>query len=264
MRRVSIGSAGISTTSLGLGTSRLHYMGSRERRRLLEEALAQGIRHFDTAPGYGDGLAEQCVGQVLRHARQDVVIATKAGITPDPLVVRYSVPLWPARAARRLVPRPAASVRPPLTAAGVTASLDASLRRLGTDYVDLLLLHEPEPARLVEADELLGALQGLRSTGKVRAFGLAGSWRGVTASRAALPPAAWVIQTAEADWHPPEAPDITYGVLAQGPQAFGQAGIDSQLAIGRLRAARARRPDGVLLVATTRPGRIAELVEAGA
>lgn len=264
MRRVSIGSSGIATTSLGLGTSRLHYMRSRERRRLIEAALAQGVRHFDTAPAYGDGLAEQCVGQVLRRARRDVVIATKAGITPDPLVVRYSVPLWPARAARRIFPRQAASIRPPLTAAGVTASLEASLRRLGTDYVDLLLLHEPEPARLVAADDLQRALQDLRNAGKVRAFGLAGSWRGVAASRAALPQDAWVVQTAEADWQPPEAPDITYGVLAQGPQSFGQAGIDSQLAIGRLRAARARRPDGVLLVATTRPGRIAELVEAGA
>lgn len=264
MRRVSIGSASISTTSLGLGTSRLHYIGSRERHRLLEEALARGVRHFDTAPVYGDGLAEECLGLVLRRVRPDVVIATKAGITPDPLVVRYSLPLWPARAARRIFPRAAGSIRPPLTAACISESLDASLRRLRTDYVDLLLLHEPGPDRLVEADDLLGLLQTLRNTGKVRAFGLAGSWEGVTASRAALPREAWIIQTAESGWQPPAVPDITYGVLARGPQAFGQAGVDGHLAIGRLRAARARRPDGVLLVATTRPERIAELVEAGA
>jgi aryl-alcohol dehydrogenase-like predicted oxidoreductase len=102
-------------------------------------ALDVGINFFDTAPGYGDGLSEQRLGQALAGLRQRAVIATKIG--PDAM-------------------RPEALV----------ASLERSLVNLRTDYVDLLQIHWP--SRNVPIAETWGALEAMLRAGKVRALGV--------------------------------------------------------------------------------------------
>ena len=181
MRRVELSGAGVETSALGYGCSQLMTRGGRpESVRLLEVAFEAGITHFDTARAYGYGEAEGALGEFLRGRRDQVTVTTKLGLEPP----RRSRGLGLAKsAARSLV-----AVAPPLRAlarrgaATMTssghfavpeahASLETSLRELGTDHVDLLLLHVVEPADL--SDELLEFLRGCVRAGKARAFGTA-------------------------------------------------------------------------------------------
>ena len=104
-----------------------------DRLSAVARALERGVTFFDTAPTYGDGASESLLGRALRHERARVAIATKVGPRDDP-----------------------------------RASLEASLRRLQTDYVDLVQLHETGDGW----ERQLERLDGLRRGGKARAVGL--------------------------------------------------------------------------------------------
>ena len=105
----------------------------RDRLAAIERALECGITFFDTAPAYGDGASETLLGRVLGTQRERVTIATKVGPHGDP-----------------------------------RGALEASLRRLATDYVDLVQLHET----LDRWEWRLEQLLGLQAAGKARAVGL--------------------------------------------------------------------------------------------
>ena len=113
----------------------------------LQAAVAQGVRLFDTAPVYGNGRAEEIVGRSLRAYRHSVKIATKCGI-----VLREG--------------RPDHDLSP----ACIYAQCEQSLRRLGTDYIDLYQIHWPDPK--IPLAESLGALVRLKEQGKIRAIGV--------------------------------------------------------------------------------------------
>jgi aryl-alcohol dehydrogenase-like predicted oxidoreductase len=115
-------------------------------RDALRRAFDRGITFYDTANVYGDGHSEALLGDVFRTRRDRVVIATKAG-------------------------RPVYADRPDYSGAELRRSLEGSLRRLGTDYVDLFQLHDPSPAALREGDTL-ATLDRLRAEGKIRAVGV--------------------------------------------------------------------------------------------
>jgi aryl-alcohol dehydrogenase-like predicted oxidoreductase len=106
---------------------------------IVDAALNAGINFFDTANSYGDGLSEEYIGKALGTRRGDVVIATKFGMHGG--------------ASREVV----------------FSSAETSLRRLGTDYIDLYQLHRPDPH--VPIEETLAALDDLVRQGKVRAIG---------------------------------------------------------------------------------------------
>ncbi len=113
---------------------------------MIEAALASGINLFDTADIYGvAGASEEIVGTVLRPHRAEVVIATKFGMDMGTGEL--------ARGSRRYL----------------TRALEASLRRLGTDYIDLYQLHEPDP--LTPIEETISALDDAVRSGKVRYVG---------------------------------------------------------------------------------------------
>lgn len=151
---------------------------------LLEAVHDLGIRYFDTAPIYGRGYSERLLGRFLRGRREKVIVVTKFGLSP-PTAPRLpvGVALGLAALKRRLRSSPAPSVAspaPPLPTVGQTrrisraevqSSFDASRRSLGTDYVDVYLLHEDLPAAL-EPDALELLLQ-LRAAGAVRQLGVA-------------------------------------------------------------------------------------------
>src|SRR3954462_12181601 len=107
-------------------------------------ALDAGIDFLDTAELYGDGLSEEYLGRALRGRRQSVVVATKFGYKTAP-------------PHRRGHPD------------NVRRAADASLQRLGTDYIDLFQLHSPDPS--VPIADTLGALDELVKQGKVREIG---------------------------------------------------------------------------------------------
>lgn len=158
------GSSGIEVSVTGLGCNnfggRIDFEASR---RVVHKALDLGVNFFDTADTYGErGLSEAYLGKILGPRRRDVVIATKFGL-----------PMSDGAPERN------ASSRYVMTAA------EASLRRLGTDWIDLYQIHFPDPQTPIE--ETLMALDQLVRQGKVRHVGLANFeiWQLVDAVRTA-------------------------------------------------------------------------------
>jgi aryl-alcohol dehydrogenase-like predicted oxidoreductase len=151
--------------------------------RTVHAALDAGVNLVDCADIYGGGVSEELVGRALRGRRDDVVLATKFAnpMGEDPNQ-RGASRRWAERA------------------------LDGSLRRLGTDHVDILYVHRPDPA--TDLDETLGALSDLVRRGKVRAIGTS------TFPAEQLVEAAWV---AERRGHVrPTVEQPPYSALARG------------------------------------------------
>jgi len=184
--------AGLETSALGFGCAGLFREPSRKIRvRLLETAYEVGIRHFDVAPMYGLGIAEQELGRVFRGRRDSVVIATKFGIEPTLAARQLARVQAPIRRLLRAIPTlrqqmisraagPASGTvggllyrSPCYDGASASASLEASLGEIGTDYVDLLLLHDPTLGA-VSSDDVCAFLEGARDAGHIRTWGIAG------------------------------------------------------------------------------------------
>ena len=119
----------------------------RRSRAALERALALGITFFDTANVYGDGRSERLIGEVFAGARAEVVIATKCGLEKFGAPAQFA----PERLRR---------------------SLEGSLARLKTDFVDLLQLHDPPADLFRKSPEVFAALEDFRRQGMVRCFGV--------------------------------------------------------------------------------------------
>ena len=117
--------------------------------RAIHRAIDVGITFFDTAAIYGNGHNETLVGRGLAARRQQVVLATKCGIEPS---------------------TPGPGVDADGSPAAIVASCDASLKRLGTDVIDLFYLHRVDPK--VPIEDSVGAMAGLVKAGKVRHIGL--------------------------------------------------------------------------------------------
>jgi aryl-alcohol dehydrogenase-like predicted oxidoreductase len=180
MRRVTLGNTGIETSCLGFGCASL---GSRVSEgpglRALETAFDAGVTWFDLAPLYGGGRAEEIAGRFVRGRRAAVQICSKVGLAPG--AGRLKAALMPAaRAAVAAVPALRSLLRRsgvqtakalPLTPELVTGSLETSLKRLNTDYLDLYALHGVEAAALTE--EVARALEDIRTAGKARAVAVA-------------------------------------------------------------------------------------------
>lgn len=130
--------------------------GVDQRVRWIEQCLDLGITSFDHADIYGGYTVEALFGDALRAApglRQRLQLVSKCGIKL----------VSPQRPANRFHCYDTG-------AAHVRASVEQSLRNLGTDHLDLLLIHRPDP--LMQPDELAATFQALRQEGKVRAFGV--------------------------------------------------------------------------------------------
>jgi hypothetical protein len=154
-------------------------MSSAARQRLLASAHELGILHYDTAPSYGAGIAESELGRFARQKRSSLLLSTKFGIPTGRLGA--SLPGWnyiamAARHARKvLLPRHGTrSVTRDYTPQNARSSVEASLRALGTDYLDILFVHEPTRAVLGDAEALARTLEELKASGKVRYFGISG------------------------------------------------------------------------------------------
>jgi hypothetical protein len=272
---------GLSTASTRLGFGGSQLMGGITRRQslaLLETAFDAGIRHFDTAPSYGYGHAENVLGEALRSRREQVTISTKFGILPprNPnlwgLAGRIALPVvkrLPAvksrlsRAARGLATRPAFS------AAALRASIDTSLAALRTDYIDILLLHEAVVADL--SDDLFDELDRNVATGKIRTFGIGSEAVAAAQIYRAEPRFCrimqfeWSVLSAEAPRYPASFLITHRGLsenlvrlrawLAENPQVAQAWSSELSLDVGRasilarlmLSAARAANAEGIVL-----------------
>ncbi|MEU1486341.1 aldo/keto reductase [Streptomyces sp. NPDC005752] len=149
MKYRTLGRTGIKVSPYCLGAMMFGAMGNPdhdESVRIIHKALDAGINFVDTADVYSGGESEEIVGKALKGRRDDVVLATKAHLPMgDDPNRRGSSRRWLVRA------------------------LEDSLRRLGTDHVDLFQVHRPDPDTDVE--ETLSALTDLVRAGKVRSIG---------------------------------------------------------------------------------------------
>ncbi len=148
--RRSLGTSSITVSTVGVGCNAF---GTRidadQTKAVVDAAFEHGIDFFDTADVYGTGESEQLLGDALKGRRDEVVIATKFGM--DMQGVNGD------DGGRRG------------TATYVRTAVEASLKRLGTDHIDLYQLHTPDPSTPIE--ETLGAMTELVKEGKVRAIG---------------------------------------------------------------------------------------------
>jgi D-threo-aldose 1-dehydrogenase len=239
-----------------LGLSRIHYLPStRERQNLLARAADLGIQHFDTARNYGDGLAEAALGRFLSGRRNRFIVATKFGLAANRLIEAVPFAAQPLRAFRSIVRRAgwSSATHPMLTAAGLRASIEQSLRALRIDYIDILFLHEPSLDRLASAEELLAEADRQKSKGAIRFIGLAGGWLQVVDIVKSSPALAEIVQVPENDWSGTElAPDLTFSAIRRGPQSVFEGALESGIVLNRLKAALCRRKNGSVIVSTTR------------
>jgi len=139
----SIGSLRVSLVGLGCNNFGMR-IDAAATERVVNAALDAGINFFDTADIYGATKSEEFLGRALKDRRDRAIVATKFGMAVDD---------------RRKGARPEY----------VKQACDDSLRRLGTDHIDLYQLHQPDPS--VPIADTLGAMDGLVKAGKVREIG---------------------------------------------------------------------------------------------
>ncbi len=141
----ALGDLQVSVVGLGCNNfgMRLDVDGTKT---VVDAAIDAGINYFDTAESYGQGLSEEYLGQALKGRRDQVIIASKWGHTNN--LAEGERGGDPAR---------------------IRTHLEASLVRLGTDYIDHYQLHRPDP--VTPDEETLGCLAELRAEGKIREIG---------------------------------------------------------------------------------------------
>jgi aryl-alcohol dehydrogenase-like predicted oxidoreductase len=185
MRRRTFGGTGMVVSEIGIGCSRLGGVltpGSsrQEQIAMLQEAVDAGISFFDTADMYSQGQSEVILGQALGRRRSDVVVATKGGYlvpTGQRFIARLK-PLARPVVQRLRIPRPLrtaggiGAMAQDFSPAHLNAAVEASLRRLRTDYIDLYQLHSPT-RQVVEEGGYIEALEQLRAQGKILHYGIA-------------------------------------------------------------------------------------------
>jgi len=147
MKKRRLGKSSIEVSIVGLGCNNFGILDIESSRKVVDRAIERGITLFDTADIYGNrGGSEEQLGQILGARRKEIILATKFGMAMDDDESK-------ARGSR----------------AYIMEAVEASLKRLKTDWIDLYQLHRPDPKTPME--ETLRALDELVKQGKVRAIG---------------------------------------------------------------------------------------------
>ena len=148
MRTMKLGAAGPTVPVVAVGCMRINNLDGPAAERFVQAALDLGANFFDHADIYGDGACEEIFAKAAHMSpsvREKLILQSKCGIVKNPRMFDFS---------RR----------------HIIESVEGSLRRLGTEYLDVLLLHRPDA--LMEPDEVAGAFEELAAAGKVRHFGV--------------------------------------------------------------------------------------------
>ncbi|SET64320.1 aldo/keto reductase [[Clostridium] polysaccharolyticum] len=147
MKKIALGKTGLLVPNIAVGCMRIHDIEKALAERFLENALARGANFFDHADIYGGGVCEERFADAIHMTaslREKIIIQSKCGIRPG---IDYNS-----------------------TKDYIVTSVDNSLKRLKTDYLDILLIHRPDP--LMEPEEVAEAFEILHNSGKVRYFGV--------------------------------------------------------------------------------------------
>ncbi|HYD78528.1 MAG TPA: aldo/keto reductase [Paucimonas sp.] len=225
--RIRLAPGGPEFSRIVLGLWRLHgwNLTPQERLAFLEEALDLGVTTTDHADIYGDYLGEGLFGEALAlkpALRDRIEIVTKCGIKL----------VSPQRPAHRLQHYDTGRDH-------ILASVDNSLRQLRTDYIDLLLIHRPDP--LMDADEIASAFATLQQAGKVRHFGVSN----FTAPQFELLASRFPLVTNQIELSPLHLTPLHDGTLDQCQRLSVAPMIWSALAGGRLFAEHSQQAERV-------------------
>lgn len=151
MKKIFLGGSGIEASEMALGCMRICRKPMEETEKLILTAVDEGINYFDHADVYGFGASEECFGKILKQnpgLRSKIFLQTKCTLIRDAEKTLYL----------------------DTSKEHILKSVDKSLRRLGTDYIDTFMLHHPDT--LIEPEEVAEAFDILQSNGKVRHFGV--------------------------------------------------------------------------------------------
>lgn len=146
MKRINLGNGALSASEISLGCMRITQLSVKEADHLVKTAMEEGIDFFEHADIYGGGKSEELFAQAVQMnptVREKMLLQTKCGIRQGFF---------------------------DFSKEHILNSVDGSLKRLNTDYIDVLLLHRPDA--LVEPEEVAEAFDELQKSGKVRHFGV--------------------------------------------------------------------------------------------
>ena len=157
-----IGRSGVKASAVGLGTWAIGgwmWGGTDEAQSIaaIQSSLDAGVTLIDTAPAYGLGRSEEIVGKAIAGRRDKAVIATKCGL------------VWHTQKGKHFFDQDGKPVHRYLGRDAIVHEVEESLRRLGTDYIDLYITHWQDSTTPIE--ETVAALEELKQAGKIRAFG---------------------------------------------------------------------------------------------
>ncbi|MBM7570793.1 aldo/keto reductase [Aquibacillus albus] len=146
MKKIKLGTSNLEVSEISLGCMRMDQLSKKDAAEVIENALDAGVDFFDHADIYGGGKSEEIFADAIDmnpQVREKMFIQTKCGIRNGSF---------------------------DFSKEHILASVDGSLNRLKTDYIDVLLLHRPDT--LVEPEEVAEAFTKLKESGKVRHFGV--------------------------------------------------------------------------------------------
>ncbi len=292
MRTITLTGTDITTSPLGLGCAS---MGSRISRaqglRALSAAYDAGVTWYDVAPAYGAGEAEDILRTFLAGRRDKVFVCSKVGLAPPQnngiIKTLYALGrpfIGGVQDLRRKFRQVGATrnVHVTLTPELIENSLENSLRRLGTDHLDVFALHDPAPED-VSREDVLKTLERIKKSGKARYIAVAGTFAAACAAenydiiQLADDPQTEPLTALRAQM--PRLPGfITHSILGIGGArdrfiqhlqsdnalrnemiAAGHTGSDQQIATKLLmRRAFASNKNGVVLASMFSPGNLAE------
>ena len=157
-----IGASGVKASAVGLGTWAIGgwmWGGTDEAESIaaIQASLDAGVTLIDTAPAYGLGRSEEIVGKALKGRRDKAVIATKCGL------------VWHTQKGNHFFDQDGRPVHRYLGRDAIFHEVEESLRRLGTDHIDLYITHWQDPTTVTA--ETMDALKDLKKAGKIRAIG---------------------------------------------------------------------------------------------
>ena len=145
MYKISFGKSGIQVPTVAVGCMRIANMSEKQIDEFIDTALENEANFFDHADIYGGGMSETVFGKsIARYDREKIMIQTKCGIVKGKMF--------------------------DFSYEHILESVEGSLKRLNTDYIDILLLHRPDA--LMEPEEVAKAFSHLKEAGKVRYFGV--------------------------------------------------------------------------------------------
>lgn len=146
LKKITLGNSDLEVSDIGLGCMRMKDLSKNDAAHVIQNAIEVGIDFFDHADIYGDGKSEENFSEAINmnaSIRKKMIIQTKCGIRKGSF---------------------------DFSKEHILESVDGSLKRLKTDYIDSLLLHRPDT--LVEPEEVAEAFTKLKKSGKVRHFGV--------------------------------------------------------------------------------------------